>query len=169
MRHVLRRAAATAIALTAVLGAASPASAAPDGGVGTLTLKTNAGDVIGESPILSFSWGISNPITVGGSGGGAGAGKANLTDFSLMKRINPLSTDLFQAAATGTHFQKAVVSVPIGGVMSPFAVEYELSQVFVTSVQQSGGGSGTSESVSLAFGALKQEIGNAKFGWSNDG
>jgi type VI secretion system secreted protein Hcp len=152
------------IALAAALGVASPASAAPDKAAGTLTIEN-----VGSSPVLSWSWGISNPPTTGSGSGGAGAGKVNLQDFSLLKRINPLSTELFQAVATGQHFTKAVISVPIGGPGSPFAIEYTLRTVFVSSLQQSGSADQSTESVTLAYGAVQQTIDNtSQFGWANN-
>ena len=164
MRHLLRRAAVTGITLAAALGVASPALAAPDKVAGTLSIEN-----VGSSPILSWSWGLSNSGTIGGSSGGAGAGKVNLQDFSLTKRVDPLSTELVRSAALGTHFSEAVVSVPIGP-LSPFSIEYKLHPVFVSSVSQSGSGDATTESVSLTYGAFEQTIGNSShFGWANGG
>lgn len=162
MRSLLRRAAVTGVVLAAAF-TASPASAAPDKVVGTLSIQD-----VGSSGILSFAWGISNPPNTGS--GGAGSGKVTLSNFTLTKRINPLSSKLIQATATGSHFPDVVISVPIGGRMSPFAVEYKLHQVFVSSVQQSGSADSTIESVSLAYGAFQQTIGtSSRFGWTNDG
>ena len=165
MRHLLRRAAVTGVTLAAALGVASPALAASDKVAGTLSIED-----VGSSPILSWSWGLSNSGTIGSGSGGAGAGKVNLQDFSLTKRINPLSTELVSSAALGTHFPEAVVSVPIGGPLSPFAIEYTLHPVFVSSVSQSGSGAQTTESVSLSYGAFEQTIGNSsQFSWANGG
>lgn len=93
----------------------------------------------------------------------------NLQDFAVTKRINPLSTTLTQAAATGTHFSRVVISLPIGGPGSPFAVEYDLHPVFVSSLQQGGSGNESTESVSLSYGAFDQTIGTtSRFGWASD-
>src|SRR5688572_13280115 len=165
MRHLHRRAAVLGVALAAALGAASPAAAAPDKAAGTLSIEN-----VGSSDILAWSWGVTNPITIGSGSGGAGSGKAKLSDFNLTKRINPLSTDLFRAVTTGTHFPEAVVSVPIGGPTSPFAVEYELRMVFVSSLQQGGSGGESTETVTLTYGAVQQAIGNSsQFGWDTEG
>ena len=111
----------------------------PGQSAGTLTIPS-----AGSSDILAWSWGATNPTTVGGASGGAGAGKVKLQDFHLTKRINPLS----------------------GGPGAPFAIQYELDPVFVSSLQQSGGADSSTESVSLSFGAIKQTIGNSsQFGW----
>ena len=165
MRPLLRRTALVGIALAAALGVASPASAGRDKPAGTLSIEN-----VGSSPILSWSWGISNTITIGSGSGGAGAGKVVLQDFNLTKRIDPLSTELTRAAATGAHYPEVVVSIPIGGPGSPFAVEYKLRPVFVSSIRQSGSEKESTESVSLTYGAFQQNIGtNSQFGFANDG
>src|SRR5829696_4126161 len=130
MRHLLRRAAVTGITLAAAVGIASPAVAvaASDKAAGTLSIEN-----VGSSPILAWSWGISNPITIGSASGGAGAGKVKFQDFALTKRVNALSTDLVRATAQGQAIPEVVVTVPIGGPSSPFAIEYKLKQVFLTS------------------------------------
>ena len=160
MHHLLRRAAA-GIALAAALVVASPAAAA-DKSAGTLAIPDK-----GSSDILSWSWGVTNSTTIGSPSGGAGAGKAKLGDFHVAKRIDPLSTELFRSVALGSHFPEVTISVPIGGPGTPFAIEYELRQVFVTSLQQGGSAGDATESVSLAYGAVDQSIGNTSpFGWS---
>jgi len=165
MGQFLRRGAVTGIVLAAALAVAAPAYAAPDKVAGTLTIPD-----VGSSDILSWSWGVSNPVTIGSGSGGAGSGKVALQNFSLTKRINPLSTELVRAVATGSHYSDVVVSVPIGGPLSPFAVEYNLHLVFVESVQESGSGGESLETVSLAYGAFQQTIGNnSRFGWTKDG
>jgi type VI protein secretion system component Hcp len=161
MRHLLRRSALAGLAIAAALVVASPASAAPDKAAGTLTIPE-----VGSSDILAWSWGITNTTTIGSGSGGAGAGKAKLADFHLTKRVNPLSTELFRAAATGSHWPEVTVSVPIGGPGTPFAIEYELRQVLVSSLQQSGSAGDATESVALTHGAFRQTIGtNSQFGW----
>lgn len=165
MRPLLRRAAVTAIALAAAVGIAAPASAAPDRAAGTLTIED-----VGSSPFLSWSWGITNPPTIGSGSGGAGAGKLTLADFHISKRIDPLSTELTRAVATGQHFPEATISIPIGGPGSPFEVEYTLRQVIVSSLQQSGSADGSAESVAFSYGAFQQSVGNtSQFGWANGG
>ncbi len=165
MRHLPRRAAVLGLAAAAALAVASPASAGPDKAAGTLSIEG-----VGSSPILSWGWGIANPVTIGSGSGGAGAGKVQLKEFSLTKRINPLSSDLTRAVALGQHFPEVVVSVPIGGAGSPFAVEYKLRTVFVQTLDQTGTAGESTETVSLVYGAFDQDIGNtSQFGWANGG
>ena len=160
MRHLLRRSFVTGIAIATALVVASPASAA-DKTAGTLTIPDK-----GSSDILGWSWGVTSPVTIGGSSGGAGAGKVTFSDFNLTKRVNPLSTELFRATASGTQFPEVTISVPIGGPGTPFTIDYKLRTVFVSSFQQSGSAGEATESVSLTYGALQQNVGtNSQFGF----
>ena len=108
--------------------------------------------------IHSFSWGASNPSTVG-HGGGGGAGRASVSSFNIMKRTDSASPKLFQQCCDGSHIKSATVTLRKAGGKSPVDyLKYEFSDVFVESVQWSGssGGDDTpTESVSLAFGKVK--------------
>lgn len=112
----------------------------------------------GEIEILSFSWGVSNPTTIG-TGSGAGAGRASLTSFNVMKKSDKASPKLFQHCAQGKHFPKAtVVFRAAGGENSLEYLKYEFEEVFVESVQWSGSSGGDdrpTESLSLAFGKVE--------------
>ncbi|TVR59958.1 MAG: type VI secretion system tube protein Hcp [Gemmatimonadales bacterium] len=112
----------------------------------------------GEIEILSFSWGASNPTTIG-SGTGAGAGRASLTSFNIMKKSDKASPKLFQNCCQGRHFPKAtVVFRSSAGDNSLEYLKYEFEEVFVESVQWSGSSGGDdrpTESLSLAFGKVE--------------
>ena len=166
MRHLLRRASIAGIALAAVLVVASPVSAAKDKdkAAATITIPEQ-----GSGDILGWSWGITAPAGIGSGSGGAGSGKAKLQNFNLTRRVDQLSTVLTRATMLGSHFDEVVISVPIGGPGTPFAIQYKLRLVFVESVQQSGSAGGVTESVSLAYGAFQQQIGGttSQFGLSS--
>src|ERR1700674_2983251 len=71
--------------------------------------------------IYSFSWGASNPVTIGSASGGAGAGKVSISSFNIMKRTDSASPALFLNCAKGQHFTEGhVVMRKAGGD----AVEY---------------------------------------------
>ena len=112
----------------------------------------------GEIEILSFSWGVSNPTTIG-SGTGGGSGRASLSSFNVMKKSDKASPKLFQHCAQGRHFAKAtVVFRAAGGDNSLGYLKYEFEEVFVDSVQWSGSSGGDdrpTESLSLAFGKVE--------------
>ena len=124
-------------------------------------------DVVGEATasaipkgafeIFSFSWGASNPTTVGTTGGGLSAGKVSVSSFNVMKKSEKSSPKLFAACCTGQHYKVAQVvcrkAAGTSGKQSVF-IQYDFTDVMVESVQWSGssGGDDTpTESVSFAF------------------
>ncbi|HET7275703.1 MAG TPA: type VI secretion system tube protein Hcp [Longimicrobiaceae bacterium] len=123
--------------------------------------------VVGESTragfekqleILSFSFGVSNPTTIGSASGGGGAGRASVSAFNLMKQSDAASPTLFQACASGKHFPKATVTLQkAGGDKAVPYLVYEFENCYIESIQWSGstGGDDTpTESMSLAFGKV---------------
>lgn len=109
--------------------------------------------------IYSFSWGVSNPATIGTAGSGGGAGKASLSSFNAMKASDSASPSLFQACANGKHFKTASVTLnKAGGEKALNYLVYEFENCFIESVQWSGSSGGDdrpTESLSLAFGKVK--------------
>ena len=101
-------------------------------------------------PILSYSIGASNPVTVV-VGGGGGAGKVSFSSLNLIKLPDATSAALFTAVATGHHFPKATFTAQWGTAATAATMSYTLEDVVVESIQQSGGGGTPSESLSLAF------------------
>jgi type VI secretion system secreted protein Hcp len=114
----------------------------------------------GKIEIYSFSWGASNPTTVGSGSTGLSAGKVSISSFNIMKKTEKSSPTLFAACCNGDHFGTALVTMrKAGGTAGQKAfLTYEFTDVMVESVQWSGssGGDDTpTESVSLAFGKVK--------------
>lgn len=107
--------------------------------------------------IYSFSWGASNPTTVGSGSTGLAAGKVSISSFNVMKRTESSSAMLFQACCAGQHFKTAkVVMRKATGTAGKQAIflEYDFTDLMVESIQWSGssGGDDTpTESVSFAF------------------
>jgi type VI secretion system secreted protein Hcp len=108
-------------------------------------------------PVESFSWGVSNPVTVGGATGGAGAGKAVPSDFSLVIPVSSASPTIFLKLVTGQHINTATLSArKAGGRGSNEFLKYDLDTVFVSSLTTEGGGDVPMEQVSLRF--IKIEV-----------
>jgi type VI secretion system secreted protein Hcp len=111
--------------------------------------------------IFSFSWGASNPTTVGTTAAGLSAGKVSVSSFNVMKKTENSSAPLFQACCTGQHYKTAnVLMRKAAGTTGKQMVflQYDFTDVMVESVQWSGssGGDDTpTESVSFAFAAVK--------------
>ena len=125
------------------------------------TIKAPAG-ITTKKPLelYSFSFGASNPVTIGSQSTGAGAGKVSLSSFNAMKKTDSASPLLFAACAKGSHIDKAsVVLRKAGGdAGQSIFLEYDFSLVYIESIQWSGstGGDDTpTESVSIAYGAVK--------------
>jgi type VI secretion system secreted protein Hcp len=130
-------------------------------------LKIESPDLKGESTaksfegqieLYSFSWGASNPVTVGSGTSGLGAGRVSVSSFNVMKKTDKASPELFMACCTGKHYGKATVTMrKAGGKQENFLV-YTFTEVMVESIQWSGssGGDDTpAESLSLAFGKVE--------------
>ena len=119
------------------------------------------GDIQGEATakgyekwidIVSWSWGVANPTTVG-AGTGLSAGKATVSDVNLMKFTDSATPRLLDGAAQGTHFPKATLAIR----RSSDGWEYlsiRLEEVMVSSDQLSAGGDRPAESVSLSFARM---------------
>jgi type VI secretion system secreted protein Hcp len=107
-----------------------------------------------EIDILSFSFGASNPTTVG-KGTGAGASQVNLSSFNIMKSTDLASTALFLRCAKGEHIPTAIVTLrKAGGENALEYLQYKFSKVYVDNIQwsgSSGGDDSPTESLSLAF------------------
>lgn len=116
----------------------------------------------GKIEIYSFSWGASNPTTVGSGSTGLSASKVSLSGFNVMKRTEKSSPTLFAGCCAGKHFDKAVVTMrkAAGDAgQKPFLV-YTFTDVMVESIQWSGssGGDDTpTESVSFAYKKVEVE------------
>jgi len=106
--------------------------------------------------LQSFSWGASQVTSVAGTGG-SGAGKADLSDFSIMKFLDKASTPIFKALVKGTHIKTGnVVAVKSGGDGKPF-LKIDFEELFVTSQQFSAASEIPSESVSFSYNKIKVE------------
>src|SRR5262245_60253892 len=135
-------------------------------------LKVEGPNVDGESlakgmenwiEVFSFSWGASNPTTVGTTSSGLSAGKVSMSSFNIMKKQEVSSCKLFAQCCAGNHYDKATVEMRkatgIDGGQKTF-MKYIFSNVFVESIQWSGstGGDDTpTESVSFAYAKVEME------------
>lgn len=105
--------------------------------------------------VFSWSWGASNPVSIGSSSAGMGAGKVSLSSLNVMKKVDTASPMLFLACATGDHFPKVNLEMRKSGTgaTDPYQI-FELTDVFVESVQQSASSEEGTESISLAYGTV---------------
>src|SRR5271167_1030318 len=104
-----------------------------------------------EIEILSFSWGVSNAGS-GAFGSGSGSGKASVSDINIMKHVDKATPSLWKYCFQGKSVGDADITVRKAGGDSPVEyLKYKLTEVFVSSAQDSGsdGGGIATESLSL--------------------
>jgi len=128
-----------------------------------LVIKGRPGPSISKKDaidILSFSFGVSqaNVIGAGSSGAESTAGRANLSDVTIMKVADKLSPDLFLDCAAGTTLDEVdiIYDKPVG--VSNAQQDYfkiHLEKAFITSFSISGSSENPSESISFAFSKIK--------------
>jgi type VI secretion system secreted protein Hcp len=107
----------------------------------------------GEIDILSFSWSAAEHGTT--AGGGAGAGKVSFQDLHFTKKIDKSSPKLMLACATGEHIREVVLTGEVSGKKGQKFMEIKLSDVLVSSFNQSGSsGDVPAEKVSLNFAKI---------------
>jgi type VI secretion system secreted protein Hcp len=111
-----------------------------------------------ELGVLSWSWGASQHSSVSNSSG-SGAGKASLSDFSIMKNYDAASVPLLKSLMAGTHIANGVLTANKSGSADggkPF-LKVTFTELFVTSIQASGSSEVPTESVSFSYGTIKVE------------
>lgn len=128
--------------------------------------KTHAGKI----DVLAWSWGVSNSGTTH-SGGGGGAGKANVQDLSFTKYVDKASPPLILASLKGTHYDTVDLIVRKAGGTPLEYLKITLTEVLVTSVSTggSGGEDRLTENVSLNFAKIKYVYQPQKADGSKDG
>lgn len=105
-----------------------------------------------EIAVLSYSEGVSIPVTIGSGGGTTGTPAFN--HLKIVKYLDKASPLLLLACAQGTHISQAVLTLrdQAGGQVEFYKIT--LTGVFISSVQIGGSGSGDArptETVTLAF------------------
>lgn len=111
-----------------------------------------------EIELLSFSFGATQPGSAG-HGGGSGVGKVQVHDFQFSKYYDKASPKLFESCATGKHTAKVVLTCRKAGGSQQEYLKVTLSEVIVSSIQDSGSGADSlpTESVTLNFSKIEVE------------
>lgn len=118
--------------------------------------------------IFSYSWGGSNPGAMGTSANDSRSGKPDLQDLHIMKALDATSPYFFEKM----NKCEAIPSVTLSyyknmGDTNVKYIEYELTNVYVSSLQQSGSSENPTESLSLNYDEVKMSYYKEKE--TNDG
>ena len=123
-----------------------------DGRPGPSTSKKDAID------ILSFSFGASQTAVIGAgsSGGEARAGRASVSDVTIMKVLDKVSPLLFDDCVTGNYLKKVdiIYDKPMGDNQEDY-YKIHMEDALITSIQHSGSSENPVESISFAFSKVK--------------
>lgn len=152
---------------TGATGPQGPAGPAGSSGPGTTTptvdMFLTIPNVAGESKdsshpnaitISSYQFGTANQANIGSATGGAGAGKIQFHDLNFTHTVDSSSALLFQAEATGAHYNNVVLTVRKAGGTADY-LTLTLGTVFVSSIVQHSNGDIPTETVTLTYGQLK--------------
>ncbi len=113
----------------------------------------------GEIDLESWSWGEVQGGTFH-AGGGGGAGKVQMHDFSMVKKIDKGSPKLMLACANGEHLKKAVLTCRKAGKDQQEFLKITMTDILVSSFQTGGHGHADvvpTDQISLNFGKIEFE------------
>ena len=104
--------------------------------------------------VLSWSWGASNVSSVAGTGG-SGAGKADLSDFSMMLNFDKSTPKFFKSICLGSHIPSGEFSAVKAGTEGKPYLKVDFKEIFVTSLQMSASGEVPAVSLSFSYNEIK--------------
>src|SRR5579872_328938 len=123
---------------------------------GTATLDGESKDANHQNAIdiLSYEFGADNPVNIGSATGGAGAGKVKFNEFTITKLVDKSSPTLFKDEATGTHFEKVVLTVRKAGGTQDY-LTITMGTVFVSHYSHGSSGGIPTETISFEVGTIQ--------------
>ncbi len=107
-----------------------------------------------EIQIMSWSWGASQVSSVAGTGG-SGAGKADLSDFSIMTYFDKATPKFFKSIGAGTHIKSGTMSAIKSGADGKPYLKVDFKELFVSSLQISGSSEIPTVSLSFTYNEIK--------------
>lgn len=107
-----------------------------------------------EIQIMSWSWGAAQTSSVSGTGG-SGAGKADLSDFSIMTYFDKATPKFFKSIVAGTHIAKGTMSAIKSGANGKPYLKVDFKELFVSSMQISGSSEVPTVSLSFTYNEIK--------------
>jgi type VI secretion system secreted protein Hcp len=107
-----------------------------------------------EIQIMSWSWGASQVSSVAGTGG-SGAGKADLSDFSIMTYFDKATPKFFKSIGLGTHIKTGTMSAIKSGADGKPYLKVDFKELFVSGLQISGSSEIPTVSLSFTYNEIK--------------
>jgi len=104
----------------------------------------------GEIEIESFSWGASTP-----QAGGSAAGRVTMEDFSFTTAVTRASPKLFLACVERRRIKTALLTVRRSGVAQQDFLKVTMSDVSISSWEQTAGPERPVETVGMSFGKVQ--------------
>lgn len=113
----------------------------------------------GEIELLSWSWGVDQPVGPRSTGGSATTGKANHSDVIVTKLYDSSSPDLALKACTGATIKEVVLTQRQADADAAIeAIKFILTNVVISSVAIAGNGAEVpTEQISLNYGGITWE------------
>lgn len=107
-----------------------------------------------EIDVLAWSWGMSNPGTP--AGGGGGAGKVSVQGISITKYCDAATAPLIMACCSGKRYKEAMLTVRKAAKTPLEYLKISLKDVLITSQSTGSEGVGNiTENITLNFAEFK--------------
>lgn len=116
----------------------------------------------GELELLSFSWGLTNQTS--NTGGGGGAGKPVVQDFTIVKEMNSTSPQLMEKCCSGEHIPSVSLTLASKETKLDY-LKIKLEDVLISSYQTGGGATGGAvpmDQVSFTFRSIDVQASDRK-------
>lgn len=120
--------------------------------------ESQASEMTDNIEVLNWSFGASNPASLGGKG--LAAGKASLSDFSFGCDLDSSSYQVVNNLTKGTHIKEVVFTGrKTGGGGTPYKyLVITMNNCYVTAFSTGGGSQGVPQAqISIAFDTIKYQ------------
>jgi type VI secretion system secreted protein Hcp len=104
--------------------------------------------------LMSWSWGASQVSSVAGTGG-SGAGKVDLSDFSVMGYFDKATPKFFKSICSGVHIKTGSMSAVKSGAEGKPYLKVDFKELFVSSLQISASSEIPTVSISFSYNEIK--------------
>ena len=115
-------------------------------------IRGEVDDVIHENQIRLYSWNwCAQNFSSVASGGGSGAGKVSLDDFSFITQFDKSSPTIFKRICQGMHITTGIVSAEKAGSFTLPWLQMTFKGLFITRIQNAANWADEIPSVEVAF------------------